>query len=57
MSQGSVTLDVRSLTSALRDFALLLERGQTAFAVANLRGLADRVEEMAQQQADERAEP
>lgn len=47
----SVVLDTRSMASALRDFATLLEHGDGAFVVGGLRSLAARVEEMAHDQA------
>jgi hypothetical protein len=47
----SLTINTRSMTSALRDFATLLEAGDAAFVVGGLRSLAARVEEMAHDQA------
>lgn len=49
----SVTLNTRSMASALRDFATLLEAGDAAFVAEGLRSLAARVEEMARDQVAE----
>lgn len=46
----TVNMNIRSLTSALRNIALLLPY-DPAQAVMNLEMLADRVEEMAKEQA------
>lgn len=48
----SVTINTRSMASALRDFATLLESGDAAFVVGGLRSLAARIEEMAHDAAE-----
>lgn len=48
MTRETVEINTRSITSALRDFATLLERGSTDFVIEGLRSLANRVEDMAE---------
>lgn len=46
----TLTMNTRSMSSALRDLATLLERGRGPYVVDALRSLADRVEQMARDQ-------
>lgn len=48
----TLVMNTRSATSALRDLATLLEHGDVPFVLEGLRKLADRIEEMAREQAE-----